>query len=46
MAESASHLINHHDRLTPRTLLWLGVLFGAGFYIADLLVDVYVFREG
>ena len=46
MAESASHLINHHDRLAPRSLLWLGVLFGAGFYIADLLVDVYVFREG
>jgi PAS domain S-box-containing protein len=46
MAESASHAINHHARFAPRTLLWLGVLFGAGFYIFDLLVDVYVFHEG
>jgi len=46
MARSVQHKNNHNHRSVPRTLLWLGLIFGAGFYVVDLLVDVYVFRYG
>ena len=39
MAEKAIHLNNHRDRIAPRTLLWLAVLFGIAFYLVDVLVD-------
>lgn len=32
--------LRHHK------LIWLGLSFGAAFYIADVLVDVYVFNDG
>ena len=28
------------------TLIWLGVLAGLGFYVADALIDVFIFGEG
>jgi two-component system sensor kinase FixL len=46
MAEKAIHLNIHRDRVAPRTLLWLGVLFGAAFYLVDVLVDTYIFHRG
>ena len=27
-------------------LIWLGILIGAGFYVADVFIDVYLFNEG
>jgi len=46
MGEDSQHTIHHAGRQVPRTLLWLGLLFGAGFYAVDVLVDAYVFRTG
>jgi two-component system, LuxR family, sensor kinase FixL len=46
MAEHATHLNSHNDRMAPASMLWLGVLFGIAFYLVDVLVDVYVFRQG
>ncbi|MGD8875329.1 MAG: PAS domain S-box protein, partial [Gammaproteobacteria bacterium] len=46
MAGKALQRKNHYSRLTPVTLLWLGVIFGAAFYLLDVLVDVYFFGRG
>jgi len=46
MAGKAIYLNNHDGRLAPGALLWLGFLFCIAFYVADVLVDVYLFRQG
>ena len=28
------------------TIIWIGLLVGLGFYVADILIDVFVFSEG
>lgn len=28
------------------TITWIGLLVGLGFYVADILIDVFVFSEG
>ncbi|MEA2079514.1 MAG: PAS domain-containing protein [Pseudomonadota bacterium] len=35
-----------HDLVLSHKLAWLGVLFGMGFYVADALIDAFVFNEG
>jgi len=35
-----------HGLVLSHKLVWLGVLFGMGFYVADALIDVFVFNEG
>jgi len=46
MAENAIHLNNRRTKLAPSTFLWLSVLFGAAFYLVDVLIDAYLFRRG
>ena len=46
MANNAVHLNNQQSTLTPGSLIWLGILFAAVFYLLDVLVDVYVFDHG
>jgi two-component system sensor kinase FixL len=46
MAGNPLHQNKHHSRLTPVTLLWLGVMFCMAFYLLDVLVDAYLFRRG
>jgi len=46
MAGNALQQKNHQARLAPDTLLWLGVIFGAVFYLFDVLVDAYFFNRG
>jgi len=29
-----------------RSLIWIGFLFGAGFYVFDVLIDVFLFQRG
>ena len=31
---------------TSSSLLWMGVIFGAAFYVIDVLVDVYLLQRG
>ncbi|HYQ71735.1 MAG TPA: PAS domain-containing protein, partial [Gammaproteobacteria bacterium] len=40
------HQRNPHGRLGPGFLLWLGILLCVLFYLVDVLLDVYVFRQG
>jgi PAS domain S-box-containing protein len=28
------------------TIIWIGLLVGLGFYVADIIIDVFVFRSG
>ena len=28
------------------TIIWIGLLVGLGFYVADIIIDVFVFGEG
>ena len=28
------------------TIVWIGLLVGLGFYVADIIIDVFVFRSG
>ena len=46
MAENAVYLNNHSNRLATGAMIWLGVLFSIAFYVADALIDVYVFQHG
>jgi two-component system sensor kinase FixL len=46
MAGNTLHVNNYKYRLAPVTLIWLGVLFGIAFYLVDVLVDAYFFRQG
>ena len=34
------------DWLRGHSLIWLGVIFGTAFYVADAAMDVYLFDEG
>jgi hypothetical protein len=35
------------DSTTPvrYTVIWVGLLVGLGFYVADIIIDVFVFRS-
>ena len=45
MAIKNSSAVNH-SLVPSHKLVWLGVFFGMGFYIADALIDAFVFNEG
>jgi len=46
MAGNAVYQNNLQSGLAPVALLWLGAIFGVTFYLLDVLVDAYVFRQG
>jgi two-component system sensor kinase FixL len=46
MAGNTLQQKNHQARPAPGTLLWLGVICGAAFYLFDALVDAYIFSRG
>jgi two-component system sensor kinase FixL len=46
MVENVIELNHHNSRMAPRTLVWLGTLFGVAFYLVDVLVDTYIFHRG
>jgi PAS domain S-box-containing protein len=38
--------INDNARSLPYSIIWIGILVGIGFIVADIIIDVYVFRQG